>query len=221
MGPELSPVIAPAPFPRLLIAENNASTVESMVHTFADSRLDADYDLCPTYDHAVVKLFCSPPPYQLVISSIRLAEKDDFFLLRHNRCRQPFVPFIITTEPWEIQSSRRALEEGAFDFIPIPLECEQMVRTIRLALWHNKLKAIIDSRDKALERYRQHIANYPGDRTGEGFRTIRASIEQSISAYGRTIDRFETSIKCFADLAKYFESQAKERALERLDLLSK
>src|SRR5262249_4586721 len=198
MGPDLSNVTSSARFPRILIAESNFSTVESLVQTFGDRRLDVDYDVCTSHDHAVVKCFRSPPPYQLIISSVRLAEIDDFFLLKHNHNLQSFVPFVITTEASETEPSRRALEEGAFDVIPTPLEHEQTVSTIRLALWHNKFQVLIASRDKALERYRQHIADYPGNRSGEAFRVILSSIEESISAHERTIDRIKTSIKCFA-----------------------
>jgi CheY-like chemotaxis protein len=131
---------------------------------FRNRRLDVDFDVCTSHDHAVVKLFRSPPPYQLIISGVRLAEFNDFFLLKHHQNLQPFVPFVVTSGALDTESSRRALEEGAFDFIPTPLDPEQTVNTIRLALWHNKLKALTASRDKILERYRLHIDDYPGNR---------------------------------------------------------
>ena len=53
MSPDLSDVTSSPRFPRILIAGNNVSTVESLVHTFADRRLDVDYDLCTTHDHAM------------------------------------------------------------------------------------------------------------------------------------------------------------------------
>ncbi|HKC96119.1 MAG TPA: response regulator [Nitrospira sp.] len=221
MGPDLSHVTSSGRFPRILIAENNFSTVESLIQTFGDRRLDVDYNVCTSHDCAVLKLFHSPPPYQLVISSVRLAEIDNFLLLKHNRNLQPFVPFVVTSGVSDTASSRRALEEGAFDVIHTPLEHEQTVSTISLALWHNKLKALIASRDNALERYHQHITKYPGDRSGEAFRTILASIEESLSAHRRTIDRIETSIKCLVDLAENVEEQARYHALRRLGAFPK
>ena len=205
--------------PRLLIAEKNFSTTESLMRTIGDNRLDVDFDVCTSYDHVVLKLFHSPPPYQLVISSARLAEVNDFFLLQHNRNLQPFVPFVITSGASDTKSSRRALEKGAFDLIPTPLEHEQTVNTIRLALWHNKLNVLLTSRDEALERYHQHIADYPGNRTGQAFRTILTSIEDTVSAYERTIRGMEGSIKCLTHLAEDVKKQARETALRRLDPL--
>jgi DNA-binding NtrC family response regulator len=128
----------------------------------------------------VLKLFRSPSPYHLIISSVRLAEIDDFFLLKHNRHLQPFVPFVITGGASEIKSSRRALEEGAFDLILTPLDHEETVSKVRLGLWHHKVKALIASRDQAIKRYHLHLANYPGNSRGEAFRKMLTTIEESI-----------------------------------------
>jgi DNA-binding NtrC family response regulator len=215
MGPDLSHVSSAVRLPRLLIAESNFSTAESLVQTFRDRRLDVDFDFCTSHDQAMVKLFRSPSPYQLIISGVHLAEINDFFLLKHHLNLQPFVPFVITSGASDIESSRRALEDGAFDFIPTPLDYEQTVSTIRLALWHSKLKALTASRDKILERYRQHIDDYPGNRNSEAFRIILTSMELSISAHERTIDRIETSVKCFANFTKDAE-EVRQQAFIRL-----
>src|SRR5262249_36494039 len=103
--------------------------------------------------------------------------------------------------------------------ISTPPEQTQTVSTIRLALWHNKLNALIASQNKALERYRQHITSYPGDKSDEAFRTILTSVEQSVAAHKRTIHQIETSIKRIADLAKSVGNQAQKLALKRLDRL--
>jgi FixJ family two-component response regulator len=217
MGPDFLRAISSGQSPRILIAENNRSTVESLIQTIGDRRLDVEYDVCTSHDHAVVKLFRSPPPYQVIISSVRLAEIDNFFLLKHNHNHQSFVPFLVTNGASDIESSRRALKEGAFDFIPTPLEHEQTVSTIRLALWHNKFKALIASRDKVLERYRRHIADYPGNRDGEGFQAILTSIQQTVYAFDRTIHQIETSIRSYTDLAKTVEDQDRNGVFKRLD----
>ena len=136
--------------------------------------------------------------------------------MKRTQALEVFVPLVITATTGDKASARRLLEQGAFDLITTPLEHEQTVDTIRLALWHNKLQAIIASRDKALEKYRQHIDNYPGKRTDEAFQTILILIEQTVSAHDRTIGRIETSIKCLANLGK---EQAREQALRRLNTL--
>ena len=56
MGPDLSHVTSPGRVPRLLIAENNFSTVESLIGTFGDRRVDVDFDVCTSHDHAVKQI---------------------------------------------------------------------------------------------------------------------------------------------------------------------
>jgi len=225
MGPvssNVSQVTSVPRIPRILIAENNTSTVDSLIHNIKDSRLDLDYDVCTSHDRAVIKLFRSPPPYQLVIGSVHLAEMDDFLLLKHNRFLQPDVPFVITTGAAEIMSSRRALKEGAFDLIARPLEPKQMVETIRLALWHNKLSVLIASRERMLEKFRQHIAEYPRNRKdGEAFQRAVVIVQETASFTAQSLQRIEESIVCFSNFATKVAYQARKRASDRLDALQK
>jgi DNA-binding NtrC family response regulator len=221
MGPDLSHVTSSARFPRILIAENNFSTTEPLVGAFGDRRLDVDFDLCTSHSNAVRKLLAAP--YQLIISGAHLAEMDDCLLLKRSQALQPFVPFVVTASASEKEAARRVLERGAFDLIPSPLNHEQTVRTIRLALWHGKLRNLIVRKEAALEQYRQHLADYPDDREKieELFNRALLSFEKTISSVARTIMRIEQSTVCFSDFATKVEYHARERALERLDGLGK
>jgi hypothetical protein len=121
-----------------------------------------------------------------------------------------------------VESSRLALEEGAFDVVTTPLEDERTVNTIRLALWYNKFKALIACREKALEKYRQHMANYPGDRErDDAFQRALAVVEKAVSSVERTFQRIDESAVCFSDFATKVEYQARTRALERLNSFPK
>ena len=117
---------------------------------------------------------------------------------------------MITTATEEKESARRVLEQTASDFIPTLSKQKQTVSAIRLSLLYNKLSTLIASRDKVLDRYAQHLADYPGDRKGVAFQKILTSIEESLSAHERTIRQFETSLKRLADLGKIVETQAPE-----------
>jgi len=222
LGPNLSQATSIPCVPRILIAENNTATVDSLIQNIQNSWLDLDCDVCTSHDGAVIHLFRSPPPYQLVISSVHLAKMDDFLLLKHNRFLQQDVPFVITTETAELKSSRRALKEGAFDLIATPLEPKQTVETISLALWHNKLMTLIVSREKMLERFRQHIAEYPRNRKdGEAFQRALAIVQETASCTAESLQRIEESIVCFSDFATKVAHHARKRAFERLTTLSK
>ena len=202
----------------LLIAENNLSTFEPLIRTLRDERLDIDFDVCTSHWSAVWKLLASP--YQLIISGVQLAERHDFLLLKRAQALHTFVPFVVTASASEKEGARRALNHGAFDLILTPLDHDQTVNTIRLALWQNKLMELIARREKALEQYRRHLDAYPGTRRmDEAFHNALSSLQRTVSCFEQSIQAIEESMKCLADLAKTVENQTREQALRRLDTL--
>ena len=169
---------------------------------------------------AVRKLVGSP--YQLIISGAHLAEMDDFFLVKRTQALEPFVPLVVTASAAEKASACRVLEQGAFDLITSPIDHEQTVNTIRRALWQHRFKALIASREQALEEYRQAIANYPDDRkSDEAFHRALSVVEKTVFSVERSFQRIEESIALLSDFATKVEYQARKRAFERLDALSK
>ena len=220
MGPDLSHVTSSGRLPRLLIAESNLSTFEPLIRTFRDERLDIDFDVCTSHWNCYWKVLASP--YQLIISSVHLAEMHDFLLLKRAPALQTFVPFVVTASASEKEVACLALKHGAFDLIPTPLNHEQTVNTIRLALWQNKLMGLITRREKALEKYRQHLDAYPGTRKKDvSFHKALSSIQRMLSCFDQSVQAIEVSIKRLADLARIVEQEAQAGALERLDALSK
>ena len=95
------------------------------------------------------------------------------------------------------------------------------IATIRLALWHNKLTAIIACKEKAIEKYRQHFAAYPADKKmKETFRKSLLLVQRTISSYPKTIQQIEETIMCFNHVAAIVGKDARERALNRLHALA-
>src|SRR5262245_42311246 len=94
--------------PRILLAENHGSTIDSLLQTFGDRQLALNVDVCTSHRSAVRKLLVSP--YQLIISSVHLAEIDDFFLLHRTQALDAGVPLVITAATGEKVSARRVLE---------------------------------------------------------------------------------------------------------------
>jgi DNA-binding NtrC family response regulator len=219
MGPDLSPVRSFL-LPRILIAERHFSSVEPLITAIGDRRLNADFDVCTSQRSAVRKLLASP--YQLIISGVHLAEIDDFLLLKRTQALEPFVPLLVTAAAQDKESARQVLQQGAFDLIPTPPEHEQTVNTIRVALWHNKFKALLAVREQALEKYRQHIADYPDEmKVDQAFQRARSVVQKTVSSVDYSVQLIEESIVCFSDFATRLEYQARKRALGRLNRLRK
>lgn len=203
--------------PRLLIVQKNFAAIEPLIQTCGDRRLDVDFDVCSSPYSAVGMLLASP--YQLIISGAHIAELDDFLLLKRIQAQESFVPVVITASASEKEAARRVLAQGAFDLLPSPLDHEQTVGTIRLALWQGKLKNLIARKEAALEKYQQHLADYPDDLKNieDVFQRAISAFEDTIASVAQTILRIEQSTVCFADFASQVEYHARKRALERLD----
>ena len=204
----------------MLIAEKNFSAIEPFIRVFADRRLDVHFDVSSSHQGAAGLLLASP--YLLVISGAQLAVMDECFLLKRTQALESFVPFVVTASASQTKPACRVLEQGAFDLITRPLEHEQTERTIRLALWHNKLKTLITSQEKALNKYQEHMANYPGDRIGdERFQRALSAVETTISQVEQSILAIAKSDAGLSDFATTLEQHTRKRALERLDGLGK
>ena len=220
MGSDLSHITSSGRSPRLLIAESNFSTYEPLIRTVMDEQLDIDLDVCTSHWNCYWKVLASP--YQLIISGVHLAEMDDFLLLKRAQALQPFVPFVVTASASEKEVACRVLKHGAFDLIPTPLDHEQTVNTIRLALWQNTLMELIARREKAFEQYRRHLDAYPGNRKmDDAFHKALSSLQRMVSCCDQSIQAIERSMKCLADLARIVEQEAQAGAWKRLDSLPK
>lgn len=220
MNESISPVSRRGTFPRLLIAADHASTLEPLLCTFQDDRIDVDFDLCTSQTNALQKL--TARPYQLIIASAHLAEINDFFLLRRSQSSGSFVPFVVTAGTSEKQAAARALAQGAFDLIFTPFDHEQTVSTIRLALWSGQLRKLIASKERMVEKCRQHLADYPGDRiqVGAFLSDALSAFERTMCAVDQSLLRVEESAARLSDLAMIVEQDARRRAFAHLDRLA-
>ena len=202
--------------PQILIVENHPGTAEVLRHAIEDTWIGFGCDVCPDYNRAIIKLFHSQPPYKLVISGVDLAEKDDFFLVKHNRLSQPNIPVVLTTRSAKIASARRALEQGAFDLILTPLDHEQALSTIRLALWQGKLRNFIASNERDLNKYRHHLAYYPQDgQLDTAFHKTLFAVQISLFLLEETFQEIGQASTQLSEFATKVEDEVSKRALER------
>jgi DNA-binding NtrC family response regulator len=141
--------------------------------------------------------------------------------LKRTQALETFVPVVVTADASGKESARRVLAEGAFDLISTPLDLEQAVRTIRLALWQSRLSGLLARKEKVVDKYRQHLADYPdaGEKMEESFMRALAAFEITISSVEQSILRMDESDRCVSNLATQLVFLTKKRALERLGSL--
>lgn len=216
---DFSPTISAPQSARLLLVQPDTSAALSFIPLFDDRYLKVEYELSTSHQHAVRKLFRSPAPYHMVVCDAQLADTHNLLLLTHNRTFHPSVPFIVTAREAEHRSVRRALEEGAIDFIQAPLEQEQAVKTIRRALWHNWLRKLIAQKETTTAKYREHLAKgYPHDqRMEDAYRRACEIVETSLAIMERSGVWVEETGSSLSDIATGLEIQTRTQALIRLD----
>ncbi len=189
--------------------------LEFLPRTLDERMPELGYDLCTSRDHAIARLILAPP-YQIFISSVHLAEMDNFLLLERNHTLHPSVPCVVTATPPQKESALGALTHGAFDVVTNSLDPEELQTTIRLALWQNRLLRLLASREKVQERYRQHSRTHPLNKSGL-FQRALLSMNNTISVMKTTEERMKESIACLTCLAMDMETRVRDRAIERLN----
>lgn len=182
----------------LLIAETNPYFLKALRAVLSERLPTLHFDICATLDHIIWNLVTYR--YESVISNLQLAGVSESFL-RRNELLPPYVPLVITAAASDQELASRALNEGAFDLIMNPLNADETLRTIRLALWHGKLLRLIHGNEASIEKYREHIRTYPDN--------------VSITAdFSKTLNQ----ISDFSAFATRIEEQTRIKALERLSV---
>lgn len=72
--------------------------------------------------------------YQLVLSDLRLPDQDGIFLLSWMKEQGYDIPLIIMTGYADIQSAVQAMKQGANDYIPKPVQPDELLKKINEAL---------------------------------------------------------------------------------------
>jgi len=110
------------------------------------------------------------------------------------------------------------LQTGSFSVLTKPIDAGEAVKSVRLALWQNRLLKLIASREKALAAFREHIKKFPEDWKGEElFARSLALMERTLTALGTSLQRMEeTHDPYLFDIAVSIDLRSRQRALDRL-----
>lgn len=131
------------------------------------------------------------------------------------------MPILVTSAPPEVALARDALlQHQAFDVIAKPLDDKEALRSIRVALWQERFLKLLVRRDKVLATYQRHIQAYPGGR--DNWDRLLKKLEDTMNLVRESLTLLDVRTEgLFFDLAGSVEEQTKERALSRLNRLSK
>ncbi|HZH50024.1 MAG TPA: response regulator [Nitrospira sp.] len=208
---------------RVFFAETDSSMLDIFPRTLREGLPGLVLDTCSSQDHAMQRLQASP--YDVIVSSIGLAEMDDFALFKRARLLNGHAPFIITAGKSERESARSALAQGAVDLITRPLDASQAIYTLHMALRLHGMQKLIVRQETAIARCRQSLRRYSSQssfdkKMAELIRT-NVSVGQGILlAMQSSMEHMEKSLLILRAGVVRSRQDAKQHALLRLQVLS-
>ena len=133
---------------RILIADD-----EKMICIMLSHRLAREGYSCVTADNGkeAFEYFCKGN-FSLVISDIRMPEKDGLELLRLVKAVRPNMKFIIMTAYSEIGVAVEAMHLGVDDFLVKPFELDLVAFSVKKALEQKKMEEELESYYKSMKR---------------------------------------------------------------------
>ena len=116
---------------RILILEDDMS-FSTMLQVWLQKKGYA-VDKCNTVAAAVKKIG-GGADYQLVLSDMRLPDRDGICLLEWLRARNSQIPFIVMTSYAEVQNAVMSMKKGATDYIAKPIQPDILLQKITDAM---------------------------------------------------------------------------------------
>ncbi|MGC4097744.1 MAG: hypothetical protein QM706_11565 [Nitrospira sp.] len=202
----------------ILIADPDPRTIDPLPRILSDTLPGISVDICTTVEELRRNRKLST--YDTIAINPSLIQGDH--IRKFQIDQHLFAPLLVTASLEDCELATTYLENGAFDLIIKPIVPLQAAQTVRLALWQNSLLRMLGAKDRAAERFRQHMEAFPHARKME------EEFAGKIAAYERTLRALTTSMphlldieqeNFLFDIAGVVEGMAKERAFERLHLL--
>ena len=167
-------------------------------------RLTREGYLCVTAQNGKegFEYFCKGN-FSLVISDIRMPEKDGLEFLRLVKAVRPNMKFIIMTAYAEIEVAVEAMHLGANDLLLKPFELEFVVFSVKKALEQKKM-------EEELESYHKNLKRLVAERTGrlqEAYRTLKKAHLDSVKVLAGAIDAKDPYTRGHSDRVRQMSLQ--------------
>ena len=122
---------------RILVVDDDAAVgwaLEQVLRT-------ASYEVVLAADAAVAQRILKRQPIDLLITDIRMPGISGLELLSIVKATYPELPVIVSTAHGTMETAIAAIGQGAFDYLPKPLDLERTLDVVRRALGENSLAA--------------------------------------------------------------------------------
>ena len=199
----------------ILLAETDPRALAKLPALLAERLPKVQLEICKSVDEAARSLRRSK--FDTVITSTPFLWAQESRLLK-DLTLQKLVPLVLTVDQAERSRAQASLLTRGFDLITKPIQPDQAVKTLRLALWQNRLLKLLASRERVVSAFEKHIQAFPQDLKIENvIRNTLSAIDETLVAVRGSNQRLEESLDAqLYDLAVAVELRAREQALNRL-----
>ena len=130
--------------------------------------------------------------YHAAITDLVMPDLDGFSVLAYALAARPCTPILLCTGKKDIVLAERAFRQGAFDFVPKPLNRDWLIWSLNLAIKTHRLRRRIEERRVYVAQLREVLT-----RRWEKPLSVQAAhaVESSQSLTGASFDRAEAAVR--------------------------
>lgn len=178
-----------AAHPAVLVVDDDPAFLHLLPATLMRSFPDLVVETCPSARLAASKL--ADGHYDAGLTDLAMPELDGFGVLSHATEARPCTPILFITGKKDLELAERAFSQGAFDFVPKPLDRDRLIWSLDLAIKSHRLRRRIEERRVYVMQLREVM-----NRRWEMPLSIQAvnAVEPSRSLMGASFDRIEAAV---------------------------
>ena len=137
---------------RVLIVEDSPALSE----VYAGYLREEPYAVTNVGDGASAMAYLERSPPEALLLDLKLPDMDGMDILRHVSRQQMPTSVVVVTGHGSVDTAVAAMRYGAFDFLEKPFDAKRLRVTLRNALEHQNLAALVDSIKEDFQRERYH-----------------------------------------------------------------
>ncbi|HKO19027.1 MAG TPA: response regulator [Acidobacteriaceae bacterium] len=139
--------------PAVLVVDDDPTFLHLVPATLTRTLPHVMVETCPSAQLAATKL--AEGHYDAAITDLSMPELDGFGVLSHALDARPCTPIIFITGKKELALAEQAFRQGAFDFVPKPLDRDRLRWSVDLAIQTHRLRRRIEERRVYLNQLRE------------------------------------------------------------------
>jgi len=137
--------------------------------------------------------------YSAVLTDLRMPRTDGLTFLQEVKRRQADTPVVLMTGISDAALAVLAIDAGAFDFLPKPLDRDDIATTIQLAVTVSRLLRDIEASQRRLRRYADRLRRLQGSVPPDGS-DVMEWVSGVIAGVGVVQERVRESASIFQSL---------------------